>query len=94
LEFIFKYHRSVKDDLDKLDNYSKSRIKRVMEAKLLIDPINTGELLKGNLKGFRKLKVGDYRIVYKVSEKEIHILGIRHRKDIYSVLENRKEYRN
>jgi len=53
-----------------------------MEARLLIDPINNGESLRGSLKGYRKLRVGDYRIVYKVLEKEIHVLGIRHRKDL------------
>ena len=61
-----------------------------MEARLLIDPQNNGELLKGNLKGYRKLRVGDYRIVYKVYDTEIRVLGIRHRKDIYAILENRK----
>jgi len=91
LAFIFRYHRSVKDDLEKLDNYTGSRIKKVLETRLLVEPINAGELLKGNLKGFRKFRVGDYRIVYKVSGNEIHILGIRHRKDIYNILENRKE---
>ena len=90
MKFIFSYHRAVKDDLGKLDKYSRSRIKRVMETRLLMDPINNGELLKGNLKGYRKLRVGDYRIVYKVYDAEIRVLGIRHRKDIYAILGNRK----
>jgi mRNA interferase RelE/StbE len=39
-------------------------------------------LLKGTLKGFRKLRIGDHRVVYKVEKKEIIILGIRHRRDM------------
>ncbi|MGB9870254.1 MAG: type II toxin-antitoxin system RelE family toxin [Anaerolineae bacterium] len=43
------------------------------------------EALKGDLKGFYKLRVGDYRIIYEVLDQErviiIHAIG--HRRDIY-----------
>jgi mRNA interferase RelE/StbE len=90
LSYLIKYHKAVKEDLSKLDSLSKSRIKRAIETRLSVDPVKFGELLKGNLKGFRKIRVGDYRIVYKVAKEGIFILGIRHRKDIYDVLGNRE----
>ena len=39
--------------------------------------------LRKNLKGYWKLRVGDYRVVFKVIETEVWILGIRHRKSVY-----------
>jgi mRNA interferase RelE/StbE len=43
------------------------------------------EALKSDLKGFYKLRVGDYRIIYEVLDQErviiIHAIG--HRRDIY-----------
>ena len=90
MSYLIKYHKAVKDDLNSLEVLSKVRIKRAIETRLATDPIKSGELLKGNLKGFRKLRIGDYRIVYKVIEEEVLILGIRHRKDIYEVMKNRE----
>ena len=90
MSYLIKYHKAVKDDLNSLEVLSKARIKRAIETRLTIDPIKSGEPLKGNLKGFRKLRIGDCRIVYKVIEEEVLILGIRHRKDIYEVMKNRE----
>ena len=90
MSYLIKYHKAVKGDLNSLEVLSKARIKRAIETRLAIDPIKSGEPLKGNLKGFRKLGIGDYRIVYKVIEEEVLILGIRHRKNIYEVMKNRE----
>lgn len=89
MSYIVKYHKTLKEDLNKLDKFSRSRIRKVIESRLLIDPIKYGQLLKGTLKGFRKLRVGDYGVVYKVVKKEIIILCIRHRREIYKVIVSR-----
>ena len=39
------------------------------------------------MKGYRKLRVGDYRIVLKLQNEDILILGICHRKDVYERME-------
>lgn len=90
MSYLIKYHKAVKDDLNSLEVLTKVRIKRAIETRLAIDPIKSGEPLKGSLKGFRKLRIGDYRIVYKVIEEEVLILGIRHRKNIYEVMKSRE----
>jgi mRNA interferase RelE/StbE len=41
------------------------------------------------LKGFRnifRIRVGDYRIVYRKTHKEVYIILIRHRKDVYRLV--------
>lgn len=44
-----------------------------------------GGVLKGEFSGLRRLRVGQYRIVYEVSEGELTVLVVRigHRRDVY-----------
>ena len=46
---------------------------------------NSIKSLKGNLEGLFRLKVGDYRVIYKIFEdvSEILILKIGHRREVY-----------
>ncbi|MFN4777128.1 MAG: type II toxin-antitoxin system RelE family toxin [Pseudanabaena sp.] len=41
--------------------------------------------LKGNLSGFYRFRVGDYRVVYEVDEqaKQVRVTNIAHRRDVY-----------
>ena len=43
------------------------------------------EALRGNLEGFYKLRIGDYRVVYEIiyQEKVVVIHAVGHRKEIY-----------
>jgi addiction module RelE/StbE family toxin len=63
----------------------KNIIKKAIEERIAIDPIAFGKPLRYSLKGYRRLRVGDYRIVYRISyeEKNVIICAIKHRKDIY-----------
>jgi len=86
--YLLRYHTSVKsEDLLKIYVQTKERIKKAIETRLTIAPQNYGEPLRKTLKGYWKLRVGDYRIVFKVQAEEILILGIIHRKDIYEINE-------
>ena len=61
----------------------KKRIKRAIEERLLISPHQYGEPLRKTLKRYWKLRVGDYRVVYKIEGNEIWIFAIINRKDVY-----------
>jgi len=39
--------------------------------------------LKRSLKGYWKLRVGDYGVVYRIARTEVWMLGILHRKQVY-----------
>jgi mRNA interferase RelE/StbE len=75
----------VKDDLKRLSKPIAVRIRKAIEAKLMTDPYVFGKPLRHDLKGARRLRVGDYRIVYEIEEewKTVFILTIRHRRDVY-----------
>ena len=60
-----------------------SRVARAIETRLDKAPEQYGAPLKGTLKGYWKLRVGDYRVVYKIVETEVWIFGIIHRKKVY-----------
>ncbi|MES2504791.1 MAG: type II toxin-antitoxin system RelE/ParE family toxin [Myxococcota bacterium] len=44
-----------------------------------------GKPLRYSLKGHRRLRVGDYRVVYRIEPQNqtVVIIAIKHRKDIY-----------
>jgi mRNA interferase RelE/StbE len=91
LAFQIKYHPDVKDiDTPALNKNLKNGIKKAIESRLMTEPHNYGEPLRKTLKGYWKLRVGDYRVVFKIVKSEIWILGIIHRKKVYNQIEKRK----
>jgi mRNA interferase RelE/StbE len=90
LPFALSYHPEVKDiDIPALNKKIKSRIKKAIETRLTTEPHMYGEPLRKTLKGYWKLRVGDYRVVFKVVKDEVRILGIIHRKKVYDVIGKR-----
>jgi mRNA interferase RelE/StbE len=71
-------------DIPKLNETLKKRIKRAIEERLSISPHQYGDPLRKTLKGYWKLRVGDYRVVYKVEGNEVWIFAIINRKDVYT----------
>jgi len=90
LPFELRYHPDVKTvDLPLLDNRMKKRIKTAIESRLVAAPHQYGEPLRKTLKGYWKLRVGDYRVVFKIAGEEVWILEIIHRKDVYKIIGKR-----
>jgi len=82
--YALVYHpQVVEEDLPLLPLNIRDRISRAIAARLASAPEQHGTPLKGTLKGYWKLRVGDYRVVYKIARTEIWILGILHRKGVY-----------
>ncbi|MBN1663982.1 MAG: type II toxin-antitoxin system RelE/ParE family toxin [Deltaproteobacteria bacterium] len=90
MSFTLHYHPDVRsEDLPLLDQKARERIRKAIEERLQTAPQDYGEPLRKTLKGFWKLRVGDYRVVFKVIEPEVWILGIRHRKSVYKDIGSR-----
>ena len=73
------------EDLERQDRSVGARIvKRLQWLAQNFDSIRP-EPLSGNLTGFFKFRVGDYRIIYEIlaEEREIVVHAIGHRRDIY-----------
>jgi addiction module RelE/StbE family toxin len=75
----------IEEDLPKLPTTVRSMIKKAIEERLMVDPIGFGKPLRYSLKGYRRLRVSDYRIVYRIEVKTnvILISAIKPRKDVY-----------
>jgi len=77
------YHHDIPQDLIAIPTNMKERIRKAIETRLLIDPVNYGLPLRKSLQGHRKLRVGDYRVIYRIEHKTVIILKIGHRKEVY-----------
>lgn len=73
----------VATDIPNLPKTIRHIIKRALEERLMVDPIGFGKPLRYSLKGHRRLRVGDYRIVYRIENNIVLIVAIKHRKDVY-----------
>ena len=84
MSFTLRYHPDVrKIDLPLLDERTKTQIRTTIEKRLQAAPQDYGAPLRKTLKGYWKLRVGNYRIVYRSSGSKVWILGIRNRRDVY-----------
>jgi len=79
LEDVVKYH------IPMLSSSAKQLVKRAIEERLMTNPIGFGKPLQYSLKGHRRLRVSDYRIVYRIEiqTNTVIIIAIKHRKDVY-----------
>ena len=75
----------VKCDIPALPSTMKKIIKKAIEERLMVDPVGLGKPLRYSLKGHKRLRVGDYRIIYRIelSSNKVIIVAIKHRKCIY-----------
>lgn len=90
MPYTLKYHSAVRtDDIPVLNTNIKSRIRTAIEARLSVAPHEYGEPLRKTLKGYWKLRVGDYRVVYLIEDQNVLIIGIRHRKEVYRLMKKR-----
>ena len=84
MSYKLVYHADVeKVDLPRIDEKNKFMIKRAIEERLATQPEVYGKPLQRTLKGYWKLRVGEYRIVFKIFGNELRIYGIIHRKRVY-----------
>lgn len=87
--YSLKYHRLVFGEVEVLDSFWRGQVLSAIEEKILTRPEIFGKPLRRSLKGCRSLRVGDYRIVFKIEQNTIRILAIIHRSRDYKGIERR-----
>ena len=91
VNFNIEYHKAVtKEDIPRLSSEWKKKIKQAIENKLTVHPEIFGKPLRQSLKGYRKLRVADYRVIFRIERKKVKIFVIQHRSVVYKTIENRK----
>ena len=48
-----------------------------------------GKPLRSSLKGYRNLRIGDYRIIFRIEEKAVKVFAILHRSIVYKDINKR-----
>lgn len=94
MEYRLLYHPEVGHrDVPKLNRDLRSRIERAIRERLTTSPELYGRPLRGTLKGYWKLRVGDYRVVFRIAGTEAWVLGIGNRRDVYDWIQRRGGWR-
>jgi len=85
LTYRIEYLTSVvADDIPALPKSIKRQIRRAIETKLSTHPFELGKPLRYSLRGARRLRVGDYRVIYRIGPPNVAlVVKIGHRREVY-----------
>jgi len=83
-EYSITFARSARKELEALPQNTAARILARIET-LSVNPSPSGVVKLHGQKDLWRLRVGDYRIIYKIydSEETLDVSVIRHRRDVY-----------
>jgi len=82
LAYSVVYKKSVYRDLKKLSKQEAGHVLDKIETELSASP-EASPALKGQFAGLRRLRVGDYRVIYALLGSDVLILRIGHRREVY-----------
>jgi len=91
IEFKIVYQIVVtQEDIPRIAETWREKIKSSIEDKLTAHPDMYGKPLRRSLHGYRKLRVGDYRVVFRIDAAFVKIFAIAHRSVVYQIMEYRR----
>lgn len=85
MSYRIEYLESVvREDIPALSREVRARIRTAIEEKLARRPVEFGKPLRYSLKGARRLRVGDWRVVDTIEPPDVVVIvKIGHRKEVY-----------
>ena len=89
MPYTIVYHPRVKEDIELLDKKQRKIVAKAVENRLGNEPEKYGKPLRGSLKGYWKLRIGDVRVIFNIIKNEVQILGIINRKLVYETIVKR-----
>jgi len=83
VRYSLKIKQSAFKELQRLVKKDRSRIVEAVDQ--LAEQPHVGKLLKGGFSGLRRIRVGNYRIIYEINDGEVLIIVLRiaHRREVY-----------
>ena len=70
-------------DIPSMPDRDRRTVLRAILERLTVDPIGLGKPLTGEFAGMRRLRVGNWRIIYEVDGDNVIIRAIKLRRDSY-----------
>lgn len=90
MNFEIRYHEFVKKyDIPRLSQKLKRQIQKAIEEKLGTHPEQFGKPLRRSLKGYRRLRVGDHRVIFRIDGNVVKIFIIQPRSVVYQNVNRR-----
>jgi addiction module RelE/StbE family toxin len=87
--FEVEYHPKVARDLKHISHPIQKILRRAIETKIAVAPEMYGKPLQFSLRGARSMRVGDYRIIFVITQKVVRIAMIGHRAKVYDEVDGR-----
>jgi mRNA interferase RelE/StbE len=78
----------IKKDIPAIPIPYKEQIKKAIRERLTQEPLKLGKPLRYSFSGYRRLRIGDWRVIYKVVAHTVRIVKIGNRKEIYEESES------
>ncbi|KIQ59519.1 type II toxin-antitoxin system RelE family toxin [Pseudomonas fluorescens] len=93
MKWSVRFHPDVEHDLKQLGNAKAKQILKVIREGISEgEPEKIGKALRGALAGYRRIRTGDVRIVYRINGTEIILVlcvGARRDDEVYEVANRR-----
>ena len=83
MPYDIEFSRQAFEGIGNAPQKNASQIARAITERLTADPIGLGKPLQGKYKGYRRLRVGDWRVIYMVEDGRVVIHDIVLRRDAY-----------
>ena len=83
MAYSVKIKSSAAKEIQRLPRSSRERVVAAIDG--LKEQPHVGTLLKGQFTGLRRIRVGDYRVIFEVQDAVLVVLVLRigHRRDVY-----------
>lgn len=78
------FSKRFKDKFEKLSPELQKQIKKAIRTKLSLRPYDFKPLSGKKFFGLWRIRVGDYRIIYRIVDNSVYILAVGHRSKIYN----------
>ena len=90
IEFEVVYQLEVtREDIPRIAETWRDKIESAIEEKLTTHPDVYGKPLRRSFHDYRKLRIGDYRVVFRIEAVQVKIFLIAHRSVVYKIMAHR-----